>query len=168
MYSRDVRSLIEPLKHTEAETKWPPFPDDIFKWIFLNEIIWISIKISLKFVPRGPISNIPALLQILAWCRPGYTPLSEPMMVSSLTHICVTRPQWVNLLAHIMCSEERRKMVMNVAQTSQLITLDTILRHRHWSTLGQVIPCCLMATKPLSQPYWLPNRRSPKSTSLKF
>ena len=35
------------------------FADDIFKWIFLNENVWTSIIISLKFVPRGPISNIP-------------------------------------------------------------------------------------------------------------
>ena len=70
--------------------------DDIFKWIFLNENVWISIKISLKFVPRGPISNIPALVQIMAWRRPGDKPLSEPMMVNLLTPICVTRPQWVN------------------------------------------------------------------------
>ena len=72
------------------------FPDDIFKWIFLNEIIWISIKISLKFVPSGPINNIPALVQIMAWRRLGDKPLSEPMMVSLLTLICVTQPQWVN------------------------------------------------------------------------
>ena len=32
----------------------------------------------------------------MAWRRPGDKPLSEPMMVSLLTHICVTRPQWVN------------------------------------------------------------------------
>ena len=31
------------------------FPDDIFKWIFLNENIWISIEISLKFVVKGEI-----------------------------------------------------------------------------------------------------------------
>ena len=31
----------------------------------------------------------------MAWRRPGDKPLSEPMMVSLLTHICVTRPQWV-------------------------------------------------------------------------
>ena len=71
------------------------FPDDIFKWIFVNENAWISINISLKFVPRGPIHNIPTLVQIMAWRRPGDKPLSEPMLVSSLTHICVTRPQWV-------------------------------------------------------------------------
>ena len=72
------------------------FPDDIFEWIFLNEIIWISIKISLKFVPSGPINNIPALVQIMAWRRLGDKPLSELMMVKLLTLICVTRPQWVN------------------------------------------------------------------------
>ena len=71
------------------------FPDDILKWIFLNENIWISIKISLKFVPRGSINNIPALVRIMAWHRPGNKPLSEPMVVRLLTHICVTRPQWV-------------------------------------------------------------------------
>ena len=70
--------------------------DDIFKCIFLNENVWIPIKISLKFVSKGPINNIPALAQIMAWRRPGDKPLSEPMMVSLTTHICVTRPQWVN------------------------------------------------------------------------
>ena len=74
------------------------FADDIFKCIFLNENVWIPIKISLKFVPKGQINKIPALVQIMAWRRPGDKPLSEPMMVSFLTHICVTRPQWVNTL----------------------------------------------------------------------
>ena len=72
------------------------FPDGTFKHIFLIENVRISSKISLKFVPRGPISNIPALVQIMAWRRPGDKPLSEPMTVSLLTHICVIRPQWVN------------------------------------------------------------------------
>ena len=71
------------------------FADNIFKCIFLNENAWIAINISLKFVPNGPISNIPALVQIMAWRRSGYKPLSEPMMVRSPMHICVTRPQWV-------------------------------------------------------------------------
>ena len=71
------------------------FADDTFKRIFLNENIRISIKISLKFVPKGTINNIPALVQIMAWRRSGGKPLSEAMMVSLLTHICVTRSQWV-------------------------------------------------------------------------
>ena len=73
------------------------FADDTFKRIFLNENVRISIKISLKFVPKDPINNNPALVQIMAWRRSGDKPLSEPMMVCFLTHICVTRPQWVNM-----------------------------------------------------------------------
>ena len=71
------------------------FPKDIFKRTFMNENIWISVKISLKFVLKGPINNILSLVQIMAWRRPGDKALSEPMMVWLLTHICVTRPQWV-------------------------------------------------------------------------
>ena len=80
------------------------FADDIFKRIFFNENVWISIKISPKFVPKGPINNIPALVQIMAWRPPGDKPLSEPMMVNLPTHICVTRPQWVKWLAAIWSS----------------------------------------------------------------
>ena len=57
-----------------------------FKSIFLNENIWILIKISLTFVPKGLIHNIPTLVQIMAWSRPGDKPLSEPVMASLLTH----------------------------------------------------------------------------------
>ena len=75
--------------------------EDIFKCIFLNENVWISLKISLKFVPRVPINNIPAMVLIMAWRRPGDKPLSEPMMVSLPAHICVTRPQWVQCPSHL-------------------------------------------------------------------
>ena len=70
------------------------FPDDIFKCIFLNENLWISNKILLKFVPEGPINNIPALGLIMACHLAGAKPLSAPMLVSLLPHICITRPKW--------------------------------------------------------------------------
>ena len=57
------------------------FTDDIFKHMFLNENMWISIKISLKFVPTSPIDNNPALVQIKAWHQLGDKPLSEPMLI---------------------------------------------------------------------------------------
>ena len=70
------------------------FPDDVFKCIFLNENAWILIDVSLNFVPKVRIHNIPALVQIMAWHLPGDKPLSEPMMVSLLMHICITWSQW--------------------------------------------------------------------------
>ena len=97
----DLCHHMASLGHNEFNTLRPRqngrhFADAIFKWIFLNENVWIPIKFSLKFVPQGPINNIPALVQIMAWRRPGDKPLSGPMMVRLPTHICVTRPQWGN------------------------------------------------------------------------
>ena len=37
------------------------------------------MKLSLKFIPNGPIDNIPELVQIMAWRRTGDKPLSEPL-----------------------------------------------------------------------------------------
>ena len=75
------------------------FADDTFKCIFFYENVGISIKISLKFVPKGPINNIPALVQEMAWRLSGDKSLTEPMVVKLQTHICVTRPHWVNGLS---------------------------------------------------------------------
>ena len=51
--------------HTDAETKLLHFADAISKCIFLDDSIWISLKISLKFVPKHRINKIPALVQIM-------------------------------------------------------------------------------------------------------
>ena len=90
------------------------FANDIFKCIFLNENVWISIKISLKFVPKGPINNIPSLFQIMAWRRPGDKPLSEAMMVNLPTHICVTRPQWVKNSSYISRYASNRPIACSI------------------------------------------------------
>ena len=66
------------------------FADGSFISIYVNENVWISIKISLKFVSKGPINYIPALVQIMAWSLP--------------TNICVTWPQWVNAFPAWSCS----------------------------------------------------------------
>ena len=78
------------------------FADSIFKHIVFNENVWILITSSLKFVPKGPTNKFSALVQIMAWHLPGNKPLSEPMMISLSTHICITRPQWVN--SHVFIS----------------------------------------------------------------
>ena len=80
--------------------------DDIFNRIFVNENVIISIKFSLQFVPKGQINNIPVLVQTMAWRRPGNKPLSEAVMVSLLTHICVPRSQWVNWNVHVTTLSE--------------------------------------------------------------
>ena len=56
------------------------FPENIFKCIFLNENDRIPTQISLKFVPRSPTDNKPALVQVMAWHQTGNKTLPEPMM----------------------------------------------------------------------------------------
>ena len=85
----------------------------------MNENVRTLSKISLKFVPKGPINNNPALVKIMAWRRPGDKPLSDPMMVSLLTHICVTRPQWVNsdvqyLLSHLLSTSFNLVLILKL------------------------------------------------------
>ena len=67
--------------------------------------MWILINISQQFVPKGQINNSPALVQITAWDLPGDKPLSEPMMVSSLMHICIPRPQWVKRIGWMVLNK---------------------------------------------------------------
>ena len=88
-------SLEVPLNTLRPRQDGRHFADDIFKCIFFNENCCILIKFSLKYVRKGPIDNNPALVQIMAWRRSGDKPLSELMMISLPTHICVARPQWV-------------------------------------------------------------------------
>ena len=64
----------------------------IFQAIFSNAFSCIKmykfqIKISLKFVPKVPINNIPAMVQIMAWHWLGDKSLSELMMVCEQMHI---------------------------------------------------------------------------------
>ena len=77
-------SLLRPRKNGRH------FPDDVFKLFLLHENAWISLIMSLKFAPKVPINNIPALIQIMAWRRRGDKPLSELMMVNLMTHIYLT------------------------------------------------------------------------------
>ena len=81
--------------HNGATTIRPPFRRRYFQHIFLTENVWISLNLT-EIFPKGGIINIPALVQIMAWHRPGDKQLPEPIMDRLLTHICVTRYNWRN------------------------------------------------------------------------
>ena len=76
-----------------------------FKYFHSGKCTWkYRLRNGVHFVSAsmswGSINNIPALVQIMAWRRPGDKPLFEPMVVNLPTHICVTQPQWVNIEPH--------------------------------------------------------------------
>ena len=66
------------------------FPYDIFKCIILNENVWISTKISLKLIPRGPNNNILSLVQIMAW-RQAIIWTRNPSKYGELVHVAYYR-----------------------------------------------------------------------------
>ena len=69
----------------------------------------------------------------MAWCWPGNNPLSEPMMVRLLRHICVIRPQWVKMLcylqsnAHYSLYLKRHGTITVYMQSSQFKTFPHLL-----------------------------------------
>ena len=144
------------------------FADDTFKCIFLNGSVWISIKLSLNFVLTGSINNIPALVQIMAWHRPGAKPSTEPMMFSLRTHTCVTGPQWVtNWIIrnrfqrdgnqNIFVRENDFKMSSANCEpfcpyVNSLRLGDTYMRQWTMSFSVQIMACRLFGAKPLCEP----------------
>ena len=130
--------------NTLRPKKWTPFRRRHFQVHFLEWNVWILIKISMKFVPKGPMNNIPALVQIMAWCRPGNKPLSELMMVSLTTHICVTRLPCVNHPQH-----------MKHTSLITLIRLSSSSSYLTWVIFGHTV-CITSATN------WPQNHRSQK------
>ena len=83
---REIRNKAADKCHQLLNTLRPRqnghhFADDTFKRIFLNENVIISLKIPLKFVPKGLINNIPALVQIIA-CRPDGAILNQHWLVN--------------------------------------------------------------------------------------
>ena len=72
-------SVKEPINSSPPGQNGRHFADDIFKCIFMNEKFCILIRISLKFVPKDPVDNKSALVQVMAGRRTGNKLLLEPM-----------------------------------------------------------------------------------------
>ena len=60
------------------------------------------IIISLKFASKGPIDNKSVLAQVMAWRRRATSHYLNQWWPSSLTHKCVTRPQWVKIISTVI------------------------------------------------------------------
>ena len=104
------------------------FPDNIFMKTFLNENGWISIKISVKFVPKGPINNIPALVEIMTWRH------------------CLN--QWWLIYWRMYASLGLNELMTKFGSGTHWGQVTSV----NWSSLVQVIACHLFGAKPLPEP----------------
>ena len=73
------------------------FEDNIFRHISLKESVTISIQMSLKFAPEGPINSKSSLVQAMAWCQTGDKPWPEPMLTQFTNAYMWHWGRWVNL-----------------------------------------------------------------------
>ena len=105
-YSNDVsiwfggNKTFNPVDTLRPRQTGPHVANDMFKCIFLNENVWISIKISPKFVSRGAINNMPTLVQIMAWGRPGNKRLSGSMITGAYMRqsSSMGKKMWVSMV----------------------------------------------------------------------
>ena len=127
---------------------WQTTFSSAFSWMKMFEFL---LKFHWSFIPKGRINNIPALVQIMAWRWPGDKPLSEPMMVSLPTHICVTRPQWVKAMSYPLAWWD--SCILNLDKTSIFGDFN------HWTlvmlrlNISRAInnPLCAVLNKRVSQ-----------------
>ena len=108
-----------------SRKKWPPFSRRNFQMHFLERKN--AIKISLNFVPKGPVNNNSVFVKIMVWYRPNNKPLSEPTMVSLQTHIRISRPHWVKLQI-VLCQIKFKPVVKRFNLYHHLAT--------HYFTVG--------------------------------
>ena len=78
---RGCRLSLSSLTHLGRDKMAVISQKTFWKWLSWIKKLWISIKISLTFLPRGPINHLPTLVQ-MAWHWPGDNPLSEPILFS--------------------------------------------------------------------------------------
>ena len=108
--------------------------DDIWKLIFFHENCCILIQIQLEFVRRVQLVLIQHWVRYWLGTCLAAKPISEPMMAKLIkTYICITLPQWVN----------------------SLWPSYAIWWQISWSTLAQVMACCLTAPSHYLNQCWL-------------
>ena len=121
------------------------FLDNILIWIFLNENVWIWCKISLRFIPKDPINNISALVQIMDWCPTKQA--TSHYLEQWYLDISITWPQCVNL----GCIPS---MFFLLANQCQWLRKNHAVFLAHWSliqsvNLIQIMTWYLSCNKPL-------------------
>ena len=141
----------------EAETNSGCLADDVFKTIFLNENAWI--KISPKFVPKGPIIKTAALVQMapirrqaITWTNGDYFTDAYMSHSPSLSYFraCRFACWWFHcfLLPANISGDKGFYLALFVftrRKASAPLPSDIIWIHKTWSTLVQVMAWCLMA-----------------------
>ena len=108
---------------------------NVFSWMKMYEF---QLKFHWNLFLRVQLTIFPALFQIMDWRRPGGNLLSEPIMVRLQTHICITRPHWVNTFRpelnsfHIADIFKEKKIVFRFKFCCILFVCVEMIIVHHW------------------------------------
>ena len=134
---------------------------DIYQTTFVNAFSWIKLyKILLIFVLTFPINNIPAWVQIMAWRLPGDKPISEPLMVSSPTHMSLCLNE---LIIRLNILRQRQKAIILQTAFSNAYSRTNVFEFRsqlHWNLFSMA--------KWTRSHHWFTNIEPEMSFSLNF
>ena len=121
--------------------------DNIFKYIFMNAKFCILIQISLEFVPKGPIDNNsalfgakPLLTDPVHWCI-HVAPGADELIIKWSTEGC-------HPISLFICNDRtwvNSTMLAKILQDNSLWLIDAVWYQRTWSTMVQIMACCLIA-----------------------
>ena len=114
--------------------------DAIFQTTFWSAFSWMKMfEFRLRF--HWSLFLRVQLTTFDHWLR--YKPFSEPMMVSLLTHICVTRPQWVKsyLSRALLRPDILSPIVFTLRNTSRSATARDLLIEKSTWKLKRMVWC---------------------------
>ena len=114
-----VTSIIINLLTDWGRDKIAAISQTTFWWMKIHGFL---LKMSLKFVCKVRINNIPAMVQIMVRRRPGDKPLSGSLIVNLLTHIYITGPQWVNGVAFIWRDTSATVKMSHIKSASTMVS----------------------------------------------
>ena len=80
------------------------FTDGIFKCIFLNKMYEYRLRFHCSLSPKFELRIFQRWFR-MAWRQPGDKPLSEPMVVGLLTHICVIHSMSYSVFYILICCQ---------------------------------------------------------------
>ena len=110
--------LLVTLTHISLENLAGKLQTTFSNTFYSIKNVWTSIKISQKFVPKGPIDNESTLVQVMAWRRQATSHYLSQCWTSSPTDICGTRGRWVNVTLTNMSNTSGESIIRMLAWQS--------------------------------------------------
>ena len=121
-----------------------PHVVDILRTTHSNGFTWNTVFISLNFFPKGPIENMSALVQVMAWRQTGHKPYLDWLWLSSFTYVCHLGPVFIS----------DKTSYRTISWSIEVAKLGSWIIASFWNltdTSAALLPMCLSNFKAIAQ-----------------